>query len=203
MFSQFAYSGELRLDYSSFYSHLRKIDNEELHSLQFAFGFVNVRSKELCQPTNIFVHTDKKDIPIEINANRRFVLPTEKALKLAKAELHIQLIEPNNQCDLSVLLQVNPELLADGVTSTELQVYFETFVEFFDKMGGFLPFMMPSPEGLHLKFANNSEEPLTMGENLIPEASDDTYTLMENSIGSLANNLILNDVSAVTAFVPN
>lgn len=202
-FTQFAYSGELRLDYSGFYSHLRKINNDELQSLQFAFGFINVRNKELCQPTNILVHTDKKDIPIDINANRRFVLPTEKALKMAKAEVHIQLIEPNNQCDLSVLLQVNPDLLTDGVTGDELQVFFDTFTAFFDKMGGFLSFMMPSPEGLHLKFANDSEEPLALGNNLKPETSVNTYTLMETSIVNITNNLTLNDISAVTAFVPN
>ena len=200
--SQTAIAGELRLDYSSFYSHLKKIDDEELRSLRFAFGFLNVQSKDLCTPETVLVHTDKKDIAIEVNGDKRFELPTEKALKLAKAEVHVQLTEPNNRCDLSVLLEVKPSLLADGVSASELQNYFTAFVEFFDKMGGFLSFMMPSPEGMHLKFKAKSKEPDAYSDALMPEETANTFTLMEEGIVHLPADVKLQDVIAVTAFVP-
>ena len=75
--SQTTIAGELRLDYSSFYSHLKKIDDDELQSLRFAFGFLNVQTKDLCTPETVLVHTNKKDITIEVNEHKRFELPTE------------------------------------------------------------------------------------------------------------------------------
>lgn len=200
--SQATIAGELRLDYSSFYSHLKKIDDDELQSLRFAFGFLNVQTKDLCTPESVLVHTNKKDITIEVNEHKRFELPTEKALKLAKAEVHIQLTEPNNRCDLSVLLEVKPSLFVDGVSATELQGYFTAFVEFFDKMGSFLSFLMPSPEGMHLKFKAKSEEPAAHSDTLIPEDTANTYTLMEEGIAHLPADVKLQDIIAVTAFVP-
>lgn len=197
------HAGELRLDYSSFYSHLRKIDDDELRSLQFAFGFLNVRTGDLCTPQKALVHTDKKDIPVVITEQKRFVLPTEKALKLAKAEVHIQLVEANNQCDLSVLLEVKPELINDGVNAKELQDYFTSFEAFFDKMGGFLSFMMPSPEGLNLVFQSGSDEPGRLSESLTPTTKADTYTLMADKIPQLATEMTFSDIASVTAFVPN
>lgn len=201
-FSVPVYSGELRLDYSSFYSHLRKLDNDELGTLQFAFGFLNVRSKQLCSTQNVMIHTDKKDIPIEVTPDKRFVLPSEKALKLAKAEVRIQLKEVNNQCDLSVLLQVKPTLLKDGVNNAELQTYFVAFDSFFDKMGGFLSFMMPSPDGLHLHFKSGSKEPASFSDILIQEAAPDTFTLMGENIQSLPAELKWKDIYKVTVFIP-
>ena len=197
-----AHAGELRLDYSSFYSHLRKIDDEQLRSLEFAFGFVNVRTGELCTPQNALVHTDKKDIPVSVNEQKRFVLPTEKALKLAKAQVHIQLAEANNQCDLSVLLQVKPELLQDGVDAQELQSYFVAFEEFFHKMGGFLSFMMPSPEGLNLKFRAGAEEHKAIAQLLQSDSDKQTFALMQSDIETISKATEFNNIESITAFVP-
>lgn len=196
------HAGELRLDYSSFYSHLRKIDDDELRTLQFAFGFLNVRNGELCKVQNALVHTDKKDIPVKINEQKRFVLPTEKALKLAKAEVHLELAEPNNQCDLSVMLEVKPELIAGGVNGKALANYYEAFDAFFDKMGGFLSFMMPSPEGLNLRFSADSQEPASLSQLQTIQTTKDTYTLMERDISGLSAGLILKDIQSITAYVP-
>lgn len=192
-----AQAGELHLDYSDFYSHLRKLDDEELQPLHFAFGFVNVQSKDLCQVQSVMINTDKMDIPVGVMANNRFVLPTEKALKLAKARLFIKLSEPENRCDLSVLLEAKPALFQDGVDAAELGMLMAAFQRFFDKMGSFLSFMMPSATGLQITVADDS---------LVPEAFKALSTFNSGhwhveaaSLPKLPNEIRLEGVQRITA----
>ncbi|XOV77979.1 MAG: DUF2987 domain-containing protein [Aestuariibacter sp.] len=139
---------QLRLDYKSFYSHLRQLDDEQLSDLQFAFGFKLVNSQELCTVEEVYVHTDKLDIPVVVDTRNRFVLPTEKALKLAQAVVVIDLLPAANKCDLSVQLEVSPDALTESIGIKELRRYFAAFAAFFKEMGGMLSFLMPSPDGL-------------------------------------------------------
>jgi len=190
-------AGELRLDYSDFYSHLRKLDDEELQPLHFAFGFLNVQTNELCQVQKVMIDTDKMDIPVDVMANNRFVLPTEKALKLAKARLNIQLLEPENRCDLSVLLEAKPALFQDGVDAAELGMLMAAFQRFFDKMGSFLSFMMPSATGLQITVADDS---------LVPEAFKALSTFNSGhwhveavNLPKLPNEFRLEGVQRITA----
>ena len=197
---QSTFAGELRLDYSSFYSHLKKLNNEELAPLEFAFGFLNVRSGDLCHVDSVMIHTDKKDIDISV-AKKRFVLPSEKALKLAKAEVHVKLQEQNNQCDLSVQLQIKPTLLEDGVDKAELAGFFQAFEDFFDKMGGFLSFMMPSPSGMYLQFQPDTLETGMLASWLQPQEKAQQYLVLQGNLPKLPDDLLLKDISAVTAYV--
>lgn len=145
-----SYSEALHLDYKSFYSHLKKLDSEELTHLQFAFGFQHVTNGALCTIPSLYIHTDKQDIDIPVDARQRFVLPTEKALQLAQAKVVVELLEPANQCDLSVQLEVGKSQLPTQIRAHDLQRYLGQFALFFDEMGGFLSFMMPSPEGINI-----------------------------------------------------
>ena len=145
---------ELRVDYGSFYSHLKKIDQDDTRDLEFGFGFLHVSSKQLCHITNGFIHTQKSDIPIEIGEDNRFNLPTEKALKLAKAEVVLQLLEASNQCDMSVQIHSSQQVLNDHYTQQQLLSLRDQFSAFFDTMGSFLSFMMPSVNGVVLHLSN-------------------------------------------------
>lgn len=190
-------AGELRLDYSDFYSHLRKLDDEELQPLHFAFGFLNVQTKELCQVQKVMIDTDKMDIPVDVMANNRFVLPTEKALKLAKARLNIQLLEPENRCDLSVLLEAKPEMFEDGLDSTELLSVMTAFEGFFDKMGGFLSFMMPSATGLQITFTDPESIPDTF--KALSVSNNGRWNIDGERLAELPQDFILNGVERITA----
>src|SRR5690606_3256219 len=121
----------LTVEYSTFYAHLRKIDDEELNKLQFAFGFKHVGQSALCQINRAIIHTQKVDIPVLVTPDRRFTLPTEKALKLANAEVKIDLQEPANQCDMSVQIQVIPELIRARMSVSELSDFLHQFDLFF------------------------------------------------------------------------
>lgn len=142
----------LELDYASLYSHTRQLDDEQLDALQFAFGFKHHQKGHLCGIESAYIHTPKQDIPVRINNEQRFVVPSEKALKLAKAVVRFELAEPVNQCDMSVQLETKPQYLKSRYDLEELRQIFIQYQTFFDDMGGFLSFMMPSVQGLKLQF---------------------------------------------------
>lgn len=149
---------EIRVEYSSFYSHVRKLDNEGLNALQFSFGFKHVAKNELCAIKNAHIHTQKQTIPIDINNENRFTLPSEKALKLAKAEVVVDLAEKANRCDMSVQLETKPSFLKTQYSGDDLNLIFQQYQNFFDEMGGFLSFMMPSATGIAFVF----EQPIDL-----------------------------------------
>ena len=80
----------VNVEYSRFYSHVKKLDNEDTQALQFAFGFLRVGEGRLCEINNAEIVTDKQTMPLEVSDEYRFTVPTEKALKLAKSNLTLQ-----------------------------------------------------------------------------------------------------------------
>lgn len=143
---------QIRVEYSSFYSHTRKLQDEDLQALQFSFGFKHITENRLCQINSAYIHTQKKTLPLSVNNENRFSLPTEKALKMAKAEVVVALQEAANKCDMSVQLETKPTFLKSRYSAEELKVIFNQYQNFFDEMGGFLSFLMPSATGLNFVF---------------------------------------------------
>lgn len=141
----------LVVEYSSFYSHTRKLNKEATQDLQFAFGFKHVTEPGLCDIDQAFIDTPKKQIPLLLN-NNRFVVPSEKALKLANAKVVIELQQAANRCDMSVQLETKPELLHLDYSKAQLAHIYQQYQAFFDKMGSFLSFLMPKVTGLKLQF---------------------------------------------------
>jgi len=79
----------IEVEYKRFYSHTKKLDSEDTQSLQFAFGFVNVRQPgTLCAIRTANIITPKKTLSLEVSPEGRFTVPTEKALKLAPKGSH-------------------------------------------------------------------------------------------------------------------
>lgn len=191
----------LKLQYSSFYSHLKKLEKDELNSLEFAFGFANVHTSALCDIHNAVIVTDKMNIEVPVDAENRFTLPKEKALKLAHAQVHLELEQAPNQCDLSVLLQVKPDLFASGVDLEKLHSYDQSFIAFFDNMGGLFSFMMPKPKGIRLVVEPATEIPKLMQQY----AASDTEILLEHdAIASFSSDQLAQmKVSRITAFMQN
>lgn len=139
------------IEYKVFYSHLRKLDPEEFDALQFAFGFKKHNSDEMCQLRKVLIHTPKKDMDVRVTAQNRFTLPKEKALKLAEATVKLDFDYAPSKCDMSVLLQANPEWLGEEITSDKLRYLNNQFKAFFDSMGGGLfSFLMPETKGIKL-----------------------------------------------------
>ena len=62
--------------------------------------------------------------------------------------------EPSNQCDISVQLETKPEFLKAEYTFEEMQFIYEQYEAFFNEMGSFLSFMMPTVKGLMLQFSD-------------------------------------------------
>ncbi|MBT1063692.1 DUF2987 domain-containing protein [Bowmanella sp. Y26] len=158
----------LELDYSTLYSHTRKLDKDELSALQFAFGFMHHQTKQMCHLESAYLHTQKQDIAIEITPEQRFTVPSEKALSLAKAVARFELREPVNQCDMSVQLETKPAYLKSSYDLSELKAVNEQYTEFFDSMGSFLSFMMPSVKGIVLHFPPQTEGSVRVGGMLEP-----------------------------------
>ncbi len=160
--SSFSVASEtIDVEYSRFYSHVKKLDNEDTQALQFAFGFVRVGEGRLCDVNEALIVTDKKTMPLEVSGEGRFTVPTEKALKLANALVRIDLNERANVCDMSVQLETKPEYLKQYYTKDELTFLYGQYEAFFNEMGSFLSFMMPSVKGLMLQFKDKELDFIT------------------------------------------
>ena len=142
----------LDVEYASFYSHIKKLDDPDTAALRFAFGFQHISEKRLCHITSAQIVTQKQTLPLTIENHNRFTVPTDKILKMAKAKVVIELDDQANKCDMSVQLETLPSFLKIQYSHEELLELFNQYQAFFDKMGGFLSFMMPSAEGLLFHF---------------------------------------------------
>jgi hypothetical protein len=145
----------LEVKYSSFYSHVKKLDDPDTDALRFAFGFQHIAQKRLCHISSAQIVTQKKTLALTVDNNRRFTVPTDKILKMAKAKVVIELDDQANRCDMSVQLETLPSFLKTQYSHDELLLLFNQYQAFFDEMGGFLSFMMPSAEGLLLHFEDD------------------------------------------------
>ncbi|CAD5275132.1 conserved exported hypothetical protein [Alteromonas sp. 38] len=151
----------VNVEYSRFYSHVKKLDNEDTQALQFAFGFLRVGEGRLCEINNAEIVTDKQTMPLEVSDEYRFTVPTEKALKLANAFIRIDLTEAANVCDMSVQLETKSEYLTASYTKEELNFIYGQYEAFFNEMGSFLSFLMPTVKGLMLQFDDRNLDYIT------------------------------------------
>ena len=142
----------LEVEYSSFYSHVKKLDNPETDALRFSFGFLHIAKGRLCYISSAQIVTQKQTLILTVENKNRFTVPTDKILKMAKAKVVIELDDQANQCDMSVQLETLPSFLKTQYSRDELLLLFNQYQEFFDKMGSFLSFMMPSAKGLLFHF---------------------------------------------------
>lgn len=149
-------SEEIEVSYKSFYSHVRKLNNEDTRDLQFAFGFMHIESGKLCKINSARISTQKQQIPLDVTPEYRFTIQSEKALRLADAMVVIDLEEAANKCDMSVQLETKAELLKTTYTQAELDNIYQQYQAFFNEMGSFLSFMMPSVKGLTLQFSDQN-----------------------------------------------
>ena len=152
----------LDVDYSIFYSHVKKLDDPDTDALRFAFGFMHIAKKRLCHITSAQITTQKQILALTLENNNRFTVPTDKILKLARAKVIIELDDQANQCDMSVQLETLPSFLKTQYSYDELLTLFDQYQAFFEQMGGFLSFMMPAAEGLLFHF----DEAVELPENL-------------------------------------
>ena len=98
--------------------------------------------------------TQKVTLPLIVTPEYRFTVPTEKALKLAEAKIRIDLAENANQCDMSVQLETTETLLKTNYQASDLNNILQQYSAFFNAMGSFMSFMMPSVEGLNFQFSD-------------------------------------------------
>ena len=169
LLSTYVAAETLEVEYSSFYSHVKKLDDPDTNALRFAFGFMHIAEKRLCHISSAQITTQKQTIDLTVENNNRFTVPTDKILKMARAKVVIELGDQANQCDMSVQLETLPSFLKIQYSHEELLLLFNQYQAFFDEMGGFLSFMMPSAQGLLLHFNQDVTlpdrlQPL-MGEN--------------------------------------
>jgi hypothetical protein len=171
-----AIADEVEVKYRTFYGHVSKLDNEDTQALQFAFGFKHVGSGELCTINKARISTQKVQIPLTVTPENRFTIQSEKALRLANAFVVIDFKEPSNQCDISVQLETKSEYLKTDYTFEEMQFIYQQYEAFFNEMGSFLSFMMPTVNGLMLQFSDKNLRETTKTGEIINEG-----TLMLNN----------------------
>lgn len=146
----------IQVEYSRFFSHVKKLDGEDTKALQFAFGFQRVGEGRLCEIKEAEIVTDKQTLPLTVTDEYRFTVPSEKVLKMADAFVEIDLAEAANLCDMSVQLETKPAYLKEKYSKDELVFLLEQYQAFFNEMGSFLSFMMPTVDGLNIHFADQN-----------------------------------------------
>jgi hypothetical protein len=200
LFGIFSVSAErLDVDYASFYSHVKKLDKEDTNKLRFAFGFMHIQRKQLCQLNSVSVVTQKQTMPLGIENGTRFTVPVDKVLKMAKAVVAIDIDDNANQCDMSVQLETLPTYLQAQYSAADLSSILTQYQAFFSNMGSFLSFMMPSAEGLVLHFDQPVSASIDTG--LIDNKAN-TLTLDEEWFESSATSLTLSHAPIrITALV--
>ncbi|WP_246840492.1 DUF2987 domain-containing protein [Lacimicrobium sp. SS2-24] len=177
-FAGLTHADTLELDYASLYSHTRKLDSESMPDLQFAFGFAHQQESRLCRINRAFIRTPKQDIELQVSAEQRFRLPSERALKLAQAAVHIEFDDSAKYCDMSVQLETTDSQLATEYSVNTLQLLQRQYVAFFEQMGGFMSFMMPEVKGLILQFGNSPTSQIAYdGDNALPALHDEQLRL--------------------------
>jgi len=166
-----AVADEVEVRYKTFYSHVKKLDNDDTQALQFAFGFMHVGTDQLCTIYKARISTQKVQIPLTVTSENRFTIRSEKALNMADAYVVIDFKEPSNQCDISVQLETKPEYLKTEYTFTEMQFLYEQYEAFFNEMGSFLSFMMPTVNGLMLQFSDKNLREATKTGEMVSEGT--------------------------------
>jgi hypothetical protein len=149
----------IEVAYGSFYSHVKQLNNPDTDALQFAFGFKHIDHGRLCEISSAAIVTEKQRLVLKVNQDNRFLVPTDKILKLARAQVVIELADQPNKCDMSVQLETQPQYLKTQYSSEDLSMLFSQYQSFFADMGSFLSFLMPSAEGLILSFAEELNLP--------------------------------------------
>jgi hypothetical protein len=165
--SHTASSEEIEVSYKSFYSHVRKLNNDDTKDLQFAFGFMHIEKGRLCKINSARISTQKQQIPLEVSPEYRFTVQSEKALRLANAMVVVDIEEAANKCDMSVQLETKPDFLKTTYTSEELKNIYQQYQAFFNEMGSFLSFMMPTVKGLTIQFTDQNLSVALNGEERI------------------------------------
>ena len=156
---------QIEVEYKRFYSHINKIGDEDTAALQFAFGFIRVGQDRLCNINSAHIVTQKQTIDLDVSEEQRFLVPKERALKLADANILIDLEEAANVCDMSVQIETKAEYIKTDYTAEELAYITRQYEAFFNEMGGFLSFMMPSVNGLIFRFADTTLDAAIPGTN--------------------------------------
>lgn len=154
---------QIEVEYKRFYSHINKIGDEDTAALQFAFGFIRVGQDRLCNINSAHIVTQKQTIDLDVSEEQRFLVPKERALKLADANILIDLEEAANVCDMSVQIETKAEYIKTDYTAEELAYITRQYEAFFNEMGGFLSFMMPSVNGLIFRFADTTLDAVIPG----------------------------------------
>jgi hypothetical protein len=165
--SHTASSEEIEVSYKSFYSHVRKLNNDDTKDLQFAFGFMHIETGRLCKINSARISTQKQQIPLDVTSEYRFTIQSEKALRLANAMVVVDIEEAANKCDMSVQLETKPDLLKNSYTGEDLKSIYQQYQAFFNEMGSFLSFMMPTVKGLSLQFTDQNLSATLKGEERI------------------------------------
>ena len=182
--SSFVSAEEIDVRYKAFYSHVKKLNNEDTQDLQFAFGFQHVTTGKLCKLNSVRISTQKQQVPVKVSPENRFTMPTERALNMADATIVIDIADQANRCDMSVQLETKPELLKTDYSKDDLMHIYAQYQAFFNEMGSFLSFMMPTVTGLSIHF---EDENLTQTFNTGEQIRSGMLSLNEEKLAKISS----------------
>ena len=149
-------------EYKVFYSNVKRLKDESTEALRFRFRFVDVASKQSCQFDSLYIHTQKKDMPILVSSSGHFSVPSEKALYWADAKIRSKGHPIKQKCQLESGIETKPEYLKRRYSRDELVYLDKQYSNFFSAMGSMMAFLMPKNNGLRVVFADPASHQISL-----------------------------------------
>ncbi len=144
------------VEYKVFYANVKRLKDESTEALQFRFRFNDEQTGKPCAFESLYIHTQKKDLPIVVGEDKYFSVPSEKALYWAGAKIRSHGHPADQVCSLASAIETKPQHLQVEYTPEKLHYLSVQYDNFFSTMGSMMAFLMPKNNGLRLQF--NSED---------------------------------------------
>ncbi len=154
-----SFSGEsashtIEMEYHDFYRHIQNLRHQDTNGLTYSFGFMHINTQQLCQINEAELILKNQTIDLTIDSENRFEMPSTDDPDLANGKVSLDIKEPPAECEMSVRLETKAEYLKTKYSKEELINIKRQYISFFNEMGSFMSFGVPSVNGLMITFDN-------------------------------------------------
>ncbi|MBO1255058.1 DUF2987 domain-containing protein [Alteromonas sp. 5E99-2] len=149
-----AWGNTIETKYYDFHRHIQNLRHPDTSKLTYSFGFIHVDTQTLCQINEATLALKDQTIDLIVDTEYRFKMPSTDDSELANGKVVLDVIESPDACEMSVRLETKEEYLKVKYSKEDLNDIKRQYVAFFNEMGSFMSFGVPSVNGLMITFDN-------------------------------------------------
>ncbi|WP_371185343.1 DUF2987 domain-containing protein [Thalassotalea maritima] len=145
------------LEYKGFYQRLTLIEENNLDKITIGFYLVDSYTRERCPLTGAkMLKRDGSKDPIDIAADGQLMVPLSQQYYDEFALLRVEQSDDRQNCILQMQMQARDKQQTE-FSYQQLATITWQLQELVDEFGGFLSFMMPDVQGLHIQLQNQQD----------------------------------------------